>query len=73
MRPVSNLPTIGQYTFGGCLLSEAGYPTFAEVGRGNVGNKMEPALCLSLAKGSKYFGINDEYSLTTLNFLIPRG
>ncbi|KAH8734449.1 hypothetical protein BGZ61DRAFT_442567 [Ilyonectria robusta] len=69
MRPVSNLPTIGQYTFGGCLLSEAGYPTFAEVGRGNVGNKMEPALCLSLAKGSKYFGINDDicYAADSIN------
>ncbi|KAF7548005.1 hypothetical protein G7Z17_g7342 [Cylindrodendrum hubeiense] len=49
-----NQPRIHQYSYGGCLKSEAGYPTFTQRGQDE---KMTPSLCLSLAKGSKYFGV----------------
>ncbi|KAK7394041.1 hypothetical protein QQX98_013172 [Neonectria punicea] len=56
-EPTTNLPTVDGYTFVGCLGSEAGYPSFDEVGRSD---DMTPALCVSLSQGRTYIGIIDE-------------
>ncbi|KAJ4172626.1 hypothetical protein NW754_002828 [Fusarium falciforme] len=50
----SNLPSIKDYKFIGCLGSRQGYPTFEEL---LTDPEMTPARCIELAAGRKYVGV----------------
>lgn len=58
--PARNKAVIGDYAFVGCLGSSDNYPFFEEV---TSDSKMTPELCVSLAKGARYIGVNAEYVL----------
>ncbi|KAF5579175.1 uncharacterized protein FSUBG_13666 [Fusarium subglutinans] len=52
-----NIPTIGEYTFTGCLKSLEGYPSFKEVA---TDPGMTTRKCIDLALGSAYIGVYQE-------------
>ncbi|RBR12677.1 hypothetical protein FVER53590_29051 [Fusarium verticillioides] len=53
----SNIPTLGEYTFTGCLKSPEGYPSFKEVA---TDPEMTTRKCIDLALGSAYIGVYQE-------------
>ncbi|KAF5668772.1 hypothetical protein FDENT_11701 [Fusarium denticulatum] len=53
----SNIPTLGEYTFTGCLKSLEGYPSFEEVA---TDPEMTTRKCVDLALGSAYIGVYQE-------------
>ncbi|KAF5674643.1 hypothetical protein FCIRC_7708 [Fusarium circinatum] len=53
----SNIPTLGEYTFTGCLKSLEGYPSFKEVA---TDPEMTTRKCVELALGSAYIGVYQE-------------
>ncbi|KAF5250666.1 hypothetical protein FANTH_4109 [Fusarium anthophilum] len=53
----SNIPTLGEYTFTGCLKSLEGYPSFKEVA---TDPEMTTRKCVDLALGSAYIGVYQE-------------
>ncbi|ENH75459.1 hypothetical protein FOC1_g10005430 [Fusarium oxysporum f. sp. cubense race 1] len=53
---LSNIDTIREYTYKGCLGSADGYPSFNLVGSGA---NMTTASCVALARGRAYVGIYD--------------
>ncbi|KAF4472904.1 hypothetical protein FAGAP_13486 [Fusarium agapanthi] len=53
----SNIPTLGEYTFTGCLKSLEGYPSFKEVA---TDPEMTTRKCVELALGSEYIGVYQE-------------
>ena len=58
--PATNERIIGDYAFLGCLGSSENYPFFEEVA---TDSEMTTELCVSLANGARYVGINREYVL----------